>query len=577
MLSNSVIAAGLASAYLTVLVLQLNPAYPLEPRALVPLGLTLAAAYGLNLTVAFYALIVLRQILAVEVLSPGWISVRLLSWLSTMAAAGGATLMWLNLLGFTPVLDVETAQRLATGAVIVSAAAALFLLIAIAHLGRRGGRGSAAFMSAVMLVSVVAPLAVRGPAQTAVVPALQAAQAPPPPSAGRVTLLMLDGASLDVISPAIAEGRLPNFGRIYDTGAVLHLATLRPTQAEPVWSTVATGKLPMASGVRSAASYRVIGSPSALTLLPDDVFAQALVRFGFLSLQPHVAADLAAKPIWTILGALDLSVGIIGWPLTSPAPPVQGFLVSDTFHRLDDELDFDRNGDIYPAPLAVAARAALPYAPDPDPVALVSILGRPPAGDYDMAADPAPVLADRVHLQLLGALPDVSTVRFLAVRFPGVDAVGHYFLRYAYPNAFGDVTDAERRVYGRVVDSYYGFLDAVAGKLIAAQGPDDLLLVVSGFGMEPLTPGKRLLERLVGNDRISGTHERAPDGFLLAYGTPVQPGRQVRGSVADITPTVLYFFGLPVGRDMDGFARTDLFQPAFTAVRPVAYIPTYGR
>ena len=43
-------------------------------------------------------------------------------------------------------------------------------------------------------------------------------------------MLMFDGATLDMISPAVAAGRLPNIGRIFDQGAVLHLATLRPTQ-----------------------------------------------------------------------------------------------------------------------------------------------------------------------------------------------------------------------------------------------------------------------------------------------------------------------------------------------------------
>ena len=38
--------------------------------------LMLGVAYGVNLAVVFYALIVLRQMLAVEVLSPGWVSVR---------------------------------------------------------------------------------------------------------------------------------------------------------------------------------------------------------------------------------------------------------------------------------------------------------------------------------------------------------------------------------------------------------------------------------------------------------------------------------------------------------------------
>ena len=53
--------------------------------------------------------------------------------------------------------------------------------------------------------------------------------------------------------------------------------------------------------------------------------------------------------------------------------------------------------------------------------------------------------------------------------------------------------------------------------------------------------------------------------------------QQGRASVVDVTPTILYFLGLPLGRDMDGYARTDLFQRAFTEERPIAFIPTYDR
>jgi hypothetical protein len=108
-------------------------------------------------------------------------------------------------------------------------------------------------------------------------------------------------------------------------------------------------------------------------------------------------------------------------------------------------------------------------------------------------------------------------------------------------------------------------------------GPNDLLLVVSSFGMEPIAPGKRVLEMAFGNPLNSGTHERAPDGFVLAFGAPVEKGRPPRASVVDLAPTMLYFLGLPVGRDMDGFARIDLFKPAFTSDKPVTYIPSYGR
>jgi predicted AlkP superfamily phosphohydrolase/phosphomutase len=81
----------------------------------------------------------------------------------------------------------------------------------------------------------------------------------------------------------------------------------------------------------------------------------------------------------------------------------------------------------------------------------------------------------------------------------------------------------------------------------------------------------------MGDPDLTGTHERAPDGFLLAYGDAVARGRHQRASIVDVAPTVLYFLGLPVGRDMDGYARTDLFTAAFTAERPIAFIPTHNR
>jgi hypothetical protein len=129
-----------------------------------------------------------------------------------------------------------------------------------------------------------------------------------------------------------------------------------------------------------------------------------------------------------------------------------------------------------------------------------------------------------------------------------------------------------------VLERHYAIIDAALGRAMATLGPDDLLLVVSGYGMEPLPIGKRLIERVIGDPDVSGTHEAAPDGFLLAYGASVRRGRQpARASIVDVAPTILYFLGLPIGRDMDGYARTDIFQASLTEERPITFIPTYER
>lgn len=581
MLSNSVIAGALASGYLTVLFLQLNPSFPLHPADLLPLALTIGAAYGINLTVAFYALIVIRQLLAVEVLSPGWVSVRLLSWLSTMAAAAASTVIWLNLTAFGPMLDAETERRMMLGAVAVSACGAVFLVMALAHVGRRGGGLSATILTSTMALSVILPTAARGPgvAAPAVPPAAPVSVADAMDQHGRVLLLGIDGASLDFIMLAVAQGRLPNFGRILDDGATMHLATLSPTQAEPVWTAVATGRLPMASGIRSSARYAVWAGGPTIDLLPDYCFARALVRFGFLHDEPHTPDSLRARPVWEILSGLGVPVGAIGWPLTHPAPSVNGYVVSDELHRLPmARMEIDGAAAVHPPGLLgmIGDATARPLAIDPVLVAETT-LGAPPTGDVDARADPSPIVADRMHLQIFELMELRANARFVGVRLPGLDAVGHYYLRYATPQPFGDVTEAERQAYGRVLDQYYGVADVVIGQLMASLGPDDLLLVVSPFGMEPLSPTKRVIEQLFGNPRVSGSHEQAPDGFLMAYGTAVEARRLPRASVLDVTPTLLYYLRLPIGRDMDGVARTDVFTEDFTATVPLTFIPSYGR
>ncbi len=105
MLSNSLAAAALATSYVIALVLHLNPNLPLHPTRLAPLLATVGLYYVVHLTVIFYILLVVWQLLARELFSPAWLSVNVLTWLGAMAAAAGATLMWRNLVTFSLVVD----------------------------------------------------------------------------------------------------------------------------------------------------------------------------------------------------------------------------------------------------------------------------------------------------------------------------------------------------------------------------------------------------------------------------------------------------------------------------------------
>jgi hypothetical protein len=392
----------------------------------------------------------------------------------------------------------------------------------------------------------------------------------------RIRLLVLEGASLGFIRQRVAAGQLANFGRVLYFGAAADVAALKPTQAAPTWAAAATGKYPPKTGIRSNAIYRVHPDDDPVDLLPDYCFAYALVDQGFIRPDRLTAASLRARPFWEILADYSIMPGLANWPLTFPAHADIGYVVSDRFEegssspmRLADV----RAGD--PTTAADIAREAFDvWQSRPWNEVLPSFSGdeREPDGS-------ASVRADRAYSQAVANLNDEFAPRLTAIRYDGLHTLGHNYLREAQPELFGE--SAREPAIRSPLDRYYTVIDAEVGRSMAALRPGDLLLIASGFGMEPETLFKRLLARrmswLLGWPPWSGTHERAPDGFLLAYGTNVAAGQLPRGALVDLAPTVLFYLGLSVGRDMDGFVRTDLFQPTYIAEHPVSYISTYER
>jgi hypothetical protein len=475
---------------------------------------------------------------------------------------------------FSLVLEQRLVASLTQSAIVLVAASAVLLLTAVVQ--RYGVRRVvwAGWVAVVFALSVLLPLWFRGPAEA--LPALRARNADPfmvsgAERPGRVEVIALDAGSFDLITSATAEGRLPNFGRVLDAGAVTHLATLHPTSPEAVWAAFATGKLPQKNGIRSSAVYRVPGRPDdpPIELLPDFCFATGLLRYGALTEEPRTSRSIRARALWDILGGAGVSVGVLDFPLTAPAPVVQGYIVSDSYGRSALEGPLDAT-TVFPSDLHGEVAAAFTTV---DEELLVP-------GSLDVLPERyrSSARADRVYDLVHRRLAATNPVDVGLVRYQSPDPIAHYFLRYAMPSRFGDVSEDERRRFGRVLETHYALVDQAIGRAIDAQSPGDLLLVVSGYGIEPLSVSKRILERIIGDPQISGTHEAAPDGFLMAYGATVAPNRQLRrGSVVDVLPTLLYFLGLPVGRDMDGYARTDLFQRTFTAERPIAFIPSYER
>jgi predicted AlkP superfamily phosphohydrolase/phosphomutase len=396
----------------------------------------------------------------------------------------------------------------------------------------------------------------------------------------RVILIGIDGLGPKQIREGVSRGNLPGFARLLRKGAYGPMATLRPTDGPPIWTTIFTGRFPRDHGVKGFANYRLGGSGTVCEILPRGALVGLLERAGFVSTSPVSAASRKRRALWDALNAFGIQTGIVRFWGTQPPEHVKGFMLSNYFHLLRG--DPARAGEtLYPPDLLreVIAKGVTPEDVDRGLVSQFVDLS------VEIPRDAVPWRRELVERALA---PDLTYQRagdvlraaydppFFATYYYGLDVVGHSFTRYAKPDLFGDVSADERRRYGGVVDRYAAQMSQWVGDTAQRLRQGEILIVVSGYGMEPVGLWRRLASALLGDAPMSGTHVNAPDGFLMAVGDGIRPGARLEhASVLDVTPTILYLMGLPVARDMEGRVAAEMLDEEFARTNPVTFIPSY--
>lgn len=369
----------------------------------------------------------------------------------------------------------------------------------------------------------------------------------------RVLLIGIDGATLRVAGPLLEEGRLPNLAKIARQGVSGPLRSIKPLVSPRIWNTIATGKLPRKHGIASFVHE-------------DETGAKQL----FLS------TDRKTHALWNIASDAGYSVGVVNWWNTYPPDRINGVVISD--HVLASEVKayrrLLRSGEVPSAELIHPPswyEKVVEILRDPQPVTAIE---DPFATDIEL-----PHWVERSRPQLSRRFAEDSIVTRLSrkvqedldpdvlmVYLPGIDRVSHFLWGtlespQLYPENLRP-SPAAREGGAWAVNRYYEYTDALIGILLEGYGPDDLVLVVSDHGFEAG------IELMV----LTGVHnsDKARDGVVFARGRDIPVGRSAGPmSVRDVTPTILTWLGLPVGKDMDGKPASFLRTPA------LAEIPTY--
>lgn len=384
-----------------------------------------------------------------------------------------------------------------------------------------------------------------------------------------VVVIGLDGADWNIIDPLLQQGKLPHLEGLIREGSWGVLETFRPTKSPVVWTSIATGK----------------------TMLKHGILDYSFVAKNDIEV-PYSGGERRVKAFWNILSEREYTVGVINWFCTFPPEEVNGYLVSDRY----------RLGVLkYPFKQAVTFPATLDEKIYPQVVRMKErkyrkIIKEEGIEDYlekikkKKISFPQNRLPQLKRFQVY-ALQDKSIENislFLFDRVP-VDLFATYFRLIDITSHFGSlfVTRdqrqkwvAENEKYGKptpetakllyldmadFIEPIYTYLDNVIGRIMSKARENTTFVVVSDHGFNFSKKGYRHYDTL-----------DIPHGIVILKGPNIKSGHRLeKANVFDITPTLLYLFDLPLGKDMDGRVLLDAFEDKFARKRKIRYIPTF--
>ena len=398
----------------------------------------------------------------------------------------------------------------------------------------------------------------------------------------RVILVGLDGADWRVIRPLVQSGRLPAFERLLREGATGVLHSMEPSASPSLWTTVATGVSPARHGIHGfvvGEGEDDGGRERGGAAEPGEAAGR---RADGTAVRPVTSGMRRSPAFWNVLPRYGLKVGVVGWLVTWPAEPVDGYIVSSylpyiyswsTGRPLKGTIVSGIPRQTFPEglidrlePLKVrpsdldAATVGRFY--DPATVAGLSVADRECVTGFlwSLACDET---YRRIGLDLFATYP----VDLFAVYFGGIDVASHRFWKFAFPEArdYG-VAPAETAALGRVVPETYVYADGLVGEYLARLRPSDTLIVLSDHGFRPvLFPGK---------PTTSGHHR--DEGMVALLGRGVRRGTRIEAaSLLDILPTICVLLDVPLARNLEGRPIDAALDEDFARRHPPRFVAAY--
>ena len=363
----------------------------------------------------------------------------------------------------------------------------------------------------------------------------------------RLLLVGWDSADWKIIHPLMDSGAMPGLEKLVSSGVSGNLTTLEPQLSPMLWTSIATGKMAYHHGVPG--------------------FTEVDPRNG--AVVPVSAATRRCRTVWEMLAERGLKSHVVNWFATQGERDLPGKVVSNMYcHVPSVEADSDPAswpppppGTYWPPELGELLNEdrISPHDIDPDYVIRLFV---PRADEVDQSKDrrlwaltqqlSESFSAHNAAVRLMEIDPEWD---LFLVYYRSIDEICHRFMHYHPPKMQG-IREEDFEMYQQVVTGVYRLHDLMLQRLLQLAGPDTAVMLVSdhGFHSDHLRP--KFTPRVPAG--ITIWHR--PQGVFVASGEGFKQDELLYGArLLDVTPTVLHYFDLPVGEDMEGRVLTEVF------------------
>ena len=275
----------------------------------------------------------------------------------------------------------------------------------------------------------------------------------------RSLLIGLDGATFSVLDPLIDKGVMPFLADFVASGTRAELTSVVPPLTPPAWTTVMTGRSPGNHGILDFFRFEL--APESRHLRVAD------------------STDISCETIWSMADRQGLKTTALNFPLTSPPPPIAGYVVPGWVpwrHLRLASHPAELYDKIKALPGFDARELAMDMSLEGD-----AIEGCGKREDYE----------DWIHLHIRRERQWFQILRYLmrddpcpltAVLFDGVDKLQHFVWRFLDPALFPSSPSAWESKIRALCWDYFRELDRLLEEIVTLAGPDAHTIVVSDHG-----------------------------------------------------------------------------------------------